>query len=102
MHGKGSDNGKGRFRSLDGGGWQKKPVAAEPASIPAAEPASIPAADIISIDVHETKVQPVVAAVEDPTGKNEGEMATEIFDSTDSQAQVIHYVVFGLIRSVMF
>ncbi|XP_071902139.1 protein MODIFIER OF SNC1 1-like isoform X1 [Coffea arabica] len=87
MHGKGSDNGKGRFRSLDGGGWQKKPVAAEPASIPAAEPASIPAADIISIDVHETKVQPVVAAVEDPTGKNEGEMATEIFDSTDSQAQ---------------
>lgn len=79
MHGKGSDNGKGRFRSSDGGGWQKKPVATEPTSIPAA--------NIISSDVHATRVQPVVAAVGDPTGKNEGETATEIFDSTDSQAQ---------------
>lgn len=84
MHGKNDDNNKGRYRSTDGTGWQNKSVAAEPSNILAG--------NILSAsNVHASKSQPAVAAIENPSGNNEGESSTEIFDSTDSQAQVIHH-----------
>ncbi|KAL3512794.1 hypothetical protein ACH5RR_025511 [Cinchona calisaya] len=80
MHGRSGDNNKGRFRTPDGNGWQKKHVAAEPPSIAAASILS-------ATDVHASKIRSAVAAIEIPSGNNEGESSTEIFDSSDTQAQ---------------
>lgn len=91
MHGRSDHRGRGRLNNQEGEGLWKKPMVSEPTSV--VSTAHLEKPSNVHLHDHLASVEVTEKSGSYPQGRRDEESAAPMFDSSDSESQVI-YMLF--------
>lgn len=93
-HGRTDHRGRGRFNSEDVDGWRKKPPFTDSSNVKSAahfeNPSESNVQDYVSLEASDKSGSY-------PQARDEGELMPPVYDPSDSEAQVIFFILYALL-----